>query len=249
MNGVRRFDDLVARLGISRATLADRLRRLTAAGHPRDGRVRLRSGPDAHRVPDERTRVGPASRADRAARVGRSPRAGCGQRAAATGRPHDGAPTCAPTRRRRDRRTGRGTRSGARARTGVRRDHERRRRHDDQDRAVDRPGDAALLELAREAERAGSTRCGWPSTGPTTRSRRSPRSPRSPTGCGWPPASPSSGRTPAMLAMTAQGVQAVSDGRLILGIGASGPQVMEGWHGVPFDRPVHAPGRRSRSSR
>jgi F420-dependent oxidoreductase-like protein len=45
-------------------------------------------------------------------------------------------------------------------------------------------------------------------------------------------------RTPAMLAMTAQGVQAVSGGRLILGIGTSGPQVMEGWHGVRFDRPV-----------
>ena len=45
-------------------------------------------------------------------------------------------------------------------------------------------------------------------------------------------------RTPAMLAMTAQGVQLLSNGRLILGIGASGPQVMEGWHGVPFDRPV-----------
>ena len=45
-------------------------------------------------------------------------------------------------------------------------------------------------------------------------------------------------RTPAMLAMTAQGVQRLSDGRFILGIGASGPQVMEGWHGVPFDRPV-----------
>jgi F420-dependent oxidoreductase-like protein len=45
-------------------------------------------------------------------------------------------------------------------------------------------------------------------------------------------------RTPAMLAMTAQGVQRVSDGRLILGIGTSGPQVMEGWHGVPFDRPM-----------
>ncbi len=45
-------------------------------------------------------------------------------------------------------------------------------------------------------------------------------------------------RTPAMLAMTAQGVQVLSNGRLILGIGASGPQVMEGWHGVPFDRPV-----------
>lgn len=45
-------------------------------------------------------------------------------------------------------------------------------------------------------------------------------------------------RTPAMLAMTAQGVQMLSDGRLILGIGASGPQVIEGWHGVPFERPV-----------
>jgi F420-dependent oxidoreductase-like protein len=45
-------------------------------------------------------------------------------------------------------------------------------------------------------------------------------------------------RTPAMLAMTAQGVQTLSDGRLLLGIGTSGPQVMEGWHGVPFDRPV-----------
>jgi F420-dependent oxidoreductase-like protein len=45
-------------------------------------------------------------------------------------------------------------------------------------------------------------------------------------------------RTPAMLAMTALGVQAVSDGRLILGVGVSGPQVMEGWHGVAFDRPV-----------
>ena len=45
-------------------------------------------------------------------------------------------------------------------------------------------------------------------------------------------------RSPAMLAMTAQGVQTLSDGRMILGIGASGPQVMEGWHGVPFDRPV-----------
>ena len=45
-------------------------------------------------------------------------------------------------------------------------------------------------------------------------------------------------RTPAMLAMSAQSVQALSDGRLILGVGTSGPQVMEGWHGVYFDRPV-----------
>jgi F420-dependent oxidoreductase-like protein len=45
-------------------------------------------------------------------------------------------------------------------------------------------------------------------------------------------------RSPAMLAMSAQSLQALSGGRFILGIGASGPQVMEGWHGVRFDRPV-----------
>ena len=44
-------------------------------------------------------------------------------------------------------------------------------------------------------------------------------------------------RTPAMLAMSAQGLQALSGGRFVLGVGASGPQVMEGWHGVRFDRP------------
>jgi F420-dependent oxidoreductase-like protein len=45
-------------------------------------------------------------------------------------------------------------------------------------------------------------------------------------------------RTPAMLAMSAMSLQALSGGRFVLGIGASGPQVMEGWHGVPFTRPV-----------
>lgn len=45
-------------------------------------------------------------------------------------------------------------------------------------------------------------------------------------------------RTPAMLAMSAMSMQALSGGRFILGIGTSGPQVMEGWHGVRFDRPV-----------
>jgi F420-dependent oxidoreductase-like protein len=45
-------------------------------------------------------------------------------------------------------------------------------------------------------------------------------------------------RTPAMLAMSALSMQALSGGRFILGIGTSGPQVMEGWHGVAFDRPV-----------
>lgn len=45
-------------------------------------------------------------------------------------------------------------------------------------------------------------------------------------------------RTPAMLAMTAMTLQKISDGRFILGLGTSGPQVIEGWHGVKFDRPV-----------
>ena len=45
-------------------------------------------------------------------------------------------------------------------------------------------------------------------------------------------------RTPAMLAMTAMSMQLLSHGRFILGIGTSGPQVMEGWHGVTFDKPI-----------
>ena len=45
-------------------------------------------------------------------------------------------------------------------------------------------------------------------------------------------------RTPAMLAMSALSLQALSGGRFVLGIGASGPQVIEGWHGVSFERPV-----------
>ena len=45
-------------------------------------------------------------------------------------------------------------------------------------------------------------------------------------------------RTPAMLAMSAMCLQALSGGRFVVGIGSSGPQVMEGWHGVAFDRPV-----------
>ena len=45
-------------------------------------------------------------------------------------------------------------------------------------------------------------------------------------------------RTPAMLSMSALSMQALTEGRFILGIGASGPQVMEGWHGVRFDKPL-----------
>jgi F420-dependent oxidoreductase-like protein len=45
-------------------------------------------------------------------------------------------------------------------------------------------------------------------------------------------------RTPALIAMTAAGVDALSEGRAVLGLGASGPQVIEGWHGVPYDAPI-----------
>jgi len=45
-------------------------------------------------------------------------------------------------------------------------------------------------------------------------------------------------RTPTLTAMTAAGLDYVSDGRFTLGLGASGPQVIEGFHGVPYDAPV-----------
>ncbi|GAA3699765.1 LLM class F420-dependent oxidoreductase [Nonomuraea antimicrobica] len=45
-------------------------------------------------------------------------------------------------------------------------------------------------------------------------------------------------RTPALLAMTAAGLDYVSDGRFTLGLGASGPQVIEGFHGVPYTAPL-----------
>ncbi len=46
------------------------------------------------------------------------------------------------------------------------------------------------------------------------------------------------GRSPANTAMTAMTLDALSSGRFMLGIGTSGPQVVEGWHGVPFDKPL-----------
>ena len=45
-------------------------------------------------------------------------------------------------------------------------------------------------------------------------------------------------RTPALMAMTRPGCDYVSDGRFILGLGASGPQVVEGFHGVPYEKPM-----------
>jgi F420-dependent oxidoreductase-like protein len=46
------------------------------------------------------------------------------------------------------------------------------------------------------------------------------------------------GRTPAMTAMTAMTLDALSGGRFRLGVGVSGPQVVEGWHGEPFGKPL-----------
>src|SRR5882672_9231052 len=45
-------------------------------------------------------------------------------------------------------------------------------------------------------------------------------------------------RTPAMAAMTAMTLDALSGGRAIVGLGPSGPQVVEGWHGVPYGKPL-----------
>ena len=45
-------------------------------------------------------------------------------------------------------------------------------------------------------------------------------------------------RSPAMAAMTAMSLSQLSGNRFIVGLGASGPQVVEGWHGVPYGKPV-----------
>ncbi len=45
-------------------------------------------------------------------------------------------------------------------------------------------------------------------------------------------------RSPALIAQTAATLDALSGGRFVLGLGTSGPQVIEGWHGVPFAKPL-----------
>jgi alkanesulfonate monooxygenase SsuD/methylene tetrahydromethanopterin reductase-like flavin-dependent oxidoreductase (luciferase family) len=51
------------------------------------------------------------------------------------------------------------------------------------------------------------------------------------------------GRSPAMTAMTAMTLDALSGGRFILGVGPSGPQVAEGWHGMPYGKPLQLHGK------
>ncbi|MBX3279045.1 MAG: LLM class F420-dependent oxidoreductase [Acidobacteria bacterium] len=45
-------------------------------------------------------------------------------------------------------------------------------------------------------------------------------------------------RTPAMTAMTAATIDLLTGGRMLLGLGVSGPQVVEGWHGAPYGKPL-----------
>ena len=45
-------------------------------------------------------------------------------------------------------------------------------------------------------------------------------------------------RSPTILAQTGMTIDTLSEGRFILGLGTSGPQVIEGWHGVPFSKPL-----------
>jgi F420-dependent oxidoreductase-like protein len=95
------------------------------------------------------------------------------------------------------------------------------------------------LEIVREAERLGydsvwtaeaygsdaATILGW-IAGQTTKIRLGSAIFQMP------------GRSPAMTAMTAATLDQLSDGRMILGIGSSGPQVAEGWHGQRFGRQI-----------
>ena len=97
-----------------------------------------------------------------------------------------------------------------------------------------------LIELAREAERLGYdsawaaeawgtdavTPLAWLGALTSTGSRSARRSCRSP------------GRSPANTAMTAATLDLLSGGRFRLGLGTSGPQVVEGWHGQEWGKPL-----------
>jgi len=101
-------------------------------------------------------------------------------------------------------------------------------------------GGAEHVALAREAERLGFS-CVWAAEAYGSDAA---------TVLAWVAACTSSigigsavfqlpGRTPALTAMTAATLDGLSGGRFRLGLGVSGPQVSEGWHGVPFDRPLN----------
>jgi F420-dependent oxidoreductase-like protein len=99
--------------------------------------------------------------------------------------------------------------------------------------------DAENLELAREADRLGYAVVwaaeAYGSDAPTVLSWVAAQTERIDVGSAifQIPA-----RTPAMAAMTAATLDTLSGGRFRMGLGVSGPQVSEGWHGVRFDRPL-----------
>src|SRR3984957_5966684 len=101
------------------------------------------------------------------------------------------------------------------------------------------PQDPDWLELAREAERVGVDSIWvpefWAYDAFTPLAAIAARTNRVRLATGI---AQLGGRTPARLAMSAMSLQHISGGRFVLGIGTSGPQVMEGWHGVRFSRPV-----------
>jgi F420-dependent oxidoreductase-like protein len=101
------------------------------------------------------------------------------------------------------------------------------------------PQDPQWLELAREAERVGVDSIWvpefWAYDAFTPLAAIAAKTERVRLASGI---AQLGARTPAMLAMSAMSLQNISGGRFVLGIGTSGPQVMEGWHGVEFSRPV-----------
>lgn len=99
--------------------------------------------------------------------------------------------------------------------------------------------DAENLELAREADRLGYAVCwaaeAYGSDAPTVLSWIAAQTERIDIGTA---VMQIPARTPAMTAMTAATLDTLSGGRFRLGLGVSGPQVSEGWHGVRFDKPL-----------
>src|SRR5436853_1056366 len=96
-----------------------------------------------------------------------------------------------------------------------------------------------VVELAVEAEKLGLDVCwvaeAWGADAPSALGYLAARTKRMLLGSGVLQVGT---RSPVMVAQTAITLSNLSDGRFLLGLGASGPQVIEGLHGVPFDRPV-----------
>jgi F420-dependent oxidoreductase-like protein len=100
-------------------------------------------------------------------------------------------------------------------------------------------GTAAALDLAVEAERLGVHSAwvaeAWGHDAFTPLAFLAARTERLYLGTGI---AQLGARTPAMLAMSAMSMEELSGGRFLLGLGVSGPQVMEGWHGVRWTSPL-----------